>query len=141
MPGTHEHVFLGGKSISLQQYCCIAKKDNNADVEKYNLLLFFSFFLTEIYAWVEWERERVEDGFFGLSSSFFYGSKSSMVYTIFQKTWTILMVSPPAFALHVNMPPSSMPPMQFPQHYCWGTNCILLPLGNRCNCCYAISTT
>ena len=40
----------------LWSHCCKAEKDNNADGQKYNLLLFF--LLSEMYVWVEWKRVR-----------------------------------------------------------------------------------
>ena len=39
----------------------------------------------------------------------------SMVGIIFQILTQILMVTPPAYTLDVDMPPSSMPPMQLQQ--------------------------
>ena len=67
--------------------------------------------------------------------------KYSLIYIIFSMPMQILMVTPPAYMLHVDMPPSSMPPMHLTWHYHWGTICILFTLGNRCTFCYATHTT
>ena len=42
-----------------------------------------------------------------------------------------------AYVLYIDMPPSSVPPMQFTQHFHWWSTCILFTIGIRCTSCYA----
>ena len=64
-------------------------------------------------------------------------SKSSMVCIIFWTHTQILMVTPVASMLHVDIPPSSIPSIQFTWHFHWRTTCILFTLRNRCTSCYS----
>ena len=75
-------------------------------------------------------------------------SKSSLVYIIFQTSMQILMITHLTYSLHMDMPPSSMSPMQFLLHF---RQCPLFPLmylcplyfrkGNRCtSCCFSASS-
>ena len=115
--------------------CCIAEKDNNADVWKYNLLLFFSFYQPKCTcALSERERERERESrrrprrtltewtvrfFCETTMSFCFWSKSSQVYIIFWTSMQILVVTPATYTLYVDTPLSSMPPTRFTGHFCW----------------------
>ena len=69
------------------------------------------------------------------------GSKSSLVYIIFQTLTKILVVIHRAYKRHVSVPLSRMSPSQFTRDFLRGRTCFLFTWGKRCNSCYATNAT
>ena len=69
------------------------------------------------------------------------GSKSSLVYIIFQISTKILAIKTPANMLHVGMPLFCMHFTKLTWHFHWGITYVLFTLGNRWTSCYASHVT
>ena len=92
-----------------------------------NIICFFSFPFITWNVCMSWVREGQRWLSLHTHMSWLYrsvnpflfvllGSKSSLVCIIFQTLTQVLMVTPLAYTLHVDIPPSSMPPTQLMQH-------------------------
>ena len=69
------------------------------------------------------------------------GSKSSLVYIIFQtpiqSLWSHLLCTCCIWTYLLSI----MLPMQLTWHFCWGNSCIMFTLRKKCVYCYATQTT
>ena len=127
--------------------CCIAEKDNNTDVYKYNMSLFFSFYYPKDTDGLEQVRERVskmaEVALTGADSMDLLWNICAFLLFWSKSLWSCNILDIHAishsyiskfatFMLHMDVP-SDIPPTKFIWHlYQEEHTCVLFILRNRC---------